>query len=140
MSEQKCIFCSLRQPSAITAMLADERQSVRLRALSLISDVPGPHKERNFVLPQVNPNAKDYMEMISFKYELAMPPRLRGRVNLTKKELSPLWFDITCHSQAVEQMVAVVTQAAELKMGYQSRHQAILKCLKWRKMLPTFES
>ena len=28
----------------LIAMLADERQSVRLRALSLISDVPGPHK------------------------------------------------------------------------------------------------
>ena len=49
----------------LIAMLADERQSVRLRALSLISDVPGPHKERNFVLPQVNPNAKDYTEMIT---------------------------------------------------------------------------
>ena len=122
-------------------MLADERQSVRLRALSLISDVPGPHKERNFVLPQANPNAKDYTKMISLKYELAIPPLLRGRVNLTEIELSPLWFDdISCHSQAVERIVSVVTQAAELNLGYQSRHQTILNCLKSRKILPTFES
>ena len=115
-------------------MLADERQSVRLRALSLISDVPGPHEERNFVLPEVYPNAKDYTEMISLKYELATPPLLRGRVNLTGLELSPLRFDnISCHSQAVERMVAVVTQAAELKMGYQGRHQTILNCLKSEK-------
>ena len=100
-------------------MLADERQSVRPGALGLISDVPGPHKERNFVLPQVNPNAKDY----SLKYELATLPILRGRVNLTEMELYPLRFDdIPCPSQAIERMVAVVTQAAGLKMGYQSRH------------------
>ena len=74
----------------LIAMLADERQSVRLRALSLISDVPGPHKERNFVLPQAKPNAKGYTEMISLKYELATPPLLRGRVNLTEIKLSPL--------------------------------------------------
>ena len=79
--------------------------------------------------------------MISLKYELATPPLLRGRVNLTEIELSPLWFDdIPCHSQAVERMVAIVTQAAELKMGYQSRHQTILNCLKSRKILPTYES
>ena len=125
----------------LIAMLADERQSVRLRALSLISDVPGPHKERNFVLPQVNPSTKDYTEMISLKYELATLPLLRGRVNLTEKELSPLRFDdIPCPSQAVERMVAAVTQAAGLKMDYQSRHQTILNWLKSRKILPTFES
>ena len=118
----------------LIAMLADERRSVRLRALSLISDVPGPHKERNFVLPQVNPNAKDYTEMISLKYDQATPPLLSGRVNLTEIELFPLRFDdIPCHSQAVERMVAVVIQAAELKMGYQSRHQRILNCLKSEK-------
>ena len=122
-------------------MLADERQSVRLRALSLISDVSGPHKERNFVLLQVNPNAKDYTEMISLKYELATPPLLRGRENLTEIELSPFRFDdIPCHNQAVERMDAVVTRAAEFKIGYQSRHHTILNCLKSRKILPTFES
>ena len=73
----------------LIAMLADERQSVRLRALSLIFDVLGPHEERNFVLPQVNPNAKYYTEMISLKYELATPPLLRGIVNLVKIELYP---------------------------------------------------
>ena len=79
--------------------------------------------------------------MISLKYELATPPLPRGRVNLTEIELSPLRFDdIPCLSQAVERMVAVVTQAAELKMGYQSRHQTILNCLKSRKILPTFQS
>ena len=61
-------------------MLADESQSVRLRALSLISEVSGPHKKRNLVLLQVNPNANDYTEMISLKYELETPPLLRGRV------------------------------------------------------------
>ena len=73
----------------LIAMLADESQSVRLRALSLISDVPGSHKERNFVLPQVNPNAKDYTKIISLKYEQATPPLLRERVNLTEIELTP---------------------------------------------------
>ena len=58
MSEQKRIFA--HSGNLLIATLADDRQSVRLRALSLISDVPGPHKETNFVLPQVNPNAKDY--------------------------------------------------------------------------------
>ena len=57
-----------RSDNLLIAMLADECQSVRLGALSLISDVPGPHKERNVVFPQVYPNAKDYMEMISLKY------------------------------------------------------------------------
>ena len=114
MSEQKRIFA--HPDNLLIAMLADERQSVHIRALNLISDVPGPQKERNFVLPQVNPNAKDYKEMISLKYELATPPllrteielsknggKLRTEVNLTEIELSPVWFDdIPCHSQAVE--------------------------------------
>ena len=62
-------------------------------------------------------------------------------MNLTEIELSPLLFDdIPCHSQVVERLVAVVAQAAELKMGYQSTHQTIVNRLKSRKILPTFES
>ena len=83
----------------LIAMFADERQSVRLRALSFISDVSGPHKERNFVLLQVNPNAKDYTKMISVKYELATSPLPKERVNLMEIQLYPLRFDdIPCRS------------------------------------------
>ena len=73
----------------LIAMLADECQSVRLRAFSLISDVPGSHKERNFMLPQVNPNAKNYKEMIKLKYKLATPPLLKGRVKLNGDRAIP---------------------------------------------------
>ena len=57
--------------------------------------------------------------MISLKYELATPPLLGGRVNLTEIELSPIRFDdISCHSQAVERMAAAATEATELKMCF----------------------
>ena len=42
----------------------------------------------------------------------------------------PLRFDdIPCHSQAAERTVAVVSQAAVSKIGYESRHRTILNCL-----------
>ena len=47
---------------------------------------------------------------------------------------------ITTNSVAVERMVAVVTQAAELKTGCQSRLRTILNCILSRKMLLTFKS
>ena len=101
----------------MVAILADKRQEVKWRTLNLIFYTNGTEKEQNFVL-QVNPNAQDHTELINIENELTTLPLLKGPDKLADIEQLPLRFDdIPCHSRAAKQMVALVTQAAELKTG-----------------------
>ena len=134
---RKIVFACLNKNAVfahlenLVAMLTDKRQEVRRRVLDLISYSCEPEKERNFVFPRVNPNAQVYTKLINLENELPTPPLLKGTANLANIEQVPFRFEgISCHSEAVEWMVAVVTQAAELKTGYHSRHRTILNCIK----------
>ena len=103
-------------------MLADEQQSIRKRALAVISHSIEPTEKRNFVLPKLNHSAELYFDLSHSEGAIAIPPMLQKTEILNEVEQTPLWFDdIPCHSQAVEQTVA----AAKSKIGYQSRHRTI---------------
>ena len=68
------------------------------------------------MLSQVNANVQEYTELINLKNKLATPPSVRKHSRLSRHRA--LRFDeIPCHRQAVERMVAVVIQAAEMKPG-----------------------
>ena len=71
-------------------MLADERQRVRLRALTLIScSIVEQIKQQNFAIPKINPEAKDYTEMIILENELTIPSLLKGTTNFADIEQVP---------------------------------------------------
>ena len=65
--KQKLLFCSSRQCSAA---FADEQQSIRKRALAMISHSIRPKKERNFVLPKINHSAEHYFDLSHFESEI----------------------------------------------------------------------
>ena len=76
----------------LVAMAADKYQEMRRRALDLISWSSGPKKEQNFVLPQVNSIAQDYIELINVDNKLATSPLLKGTANQADIEQEPLQF------------------------------------------------
>ena len=95
--------------NVLIAMLANEQQTIRKRALALISHSIGPKKERNFVLPKIYHSAEHYFDLSHFEGETATPPLLGKIETLSKVEQTSLRFDdIPYHNQAVERTVAAV--------------------------------
>ena len=87
------------------------------------------------MLTKINGSAEHYFDLSHFKGEIATPPLLGKMETLNKVERTSFRFDaISCHSQAVEQTVTVVSQAAESKIGYESRHRTIFFFV-WVQML-----
>ena len=73
-----------RPYNILIPMLADEQQSMRKRAMALISHSIGPKKERNFVLPKINYSAEHYFGLNHFEGEIATPP-LQGKTGTPNK-------------------------------------------------------
>ena len=70
--------------NVLIAVLADEQQSMRKRALALISRSIGPKKKRSFVLPKINHSAEHYYDLNHFEGEIATPPLLGKMETLNK--------------------------------------------------------
>ena len=136
-------------PENVTiSMLADENEEVRRKAVNWImkarEEFDDSSHPRQFVLPEVNFDAVDYCHMINWEaVDCTEPPLTVGMSmdDIMEAYKSPMILpDYPNHTQGVERAVRVVEQVAPKRVGYTARHRQILKLLKSREMVSSFNT
>jgi hypothetical protein len=137
----------------LLAMLTDERCHIRTLATRRIIKAreigPDGNCVRRFVIPCVNFGATDYVDLIDWQASyVTSPPVLR---EISSHELLKMMQDgvpmdgwdfikYPSHTQAVERIVKLVTEASGKTVGPQNRDGFIRATLESRKHMPKFES
>lgn len=134
----------------LLAMAFDERDQVRQLGLrrilkarqQKITDI------RKFVIPPINFDATDYIELINWMdIDLTAPPLLSqiptseisGRIFEVDYALLPL-INVPCHTQAVERHVKLVTEASQSVCGDRARNGFIRNRIASREQMSTFNN
>jgi len=104
-------------------------------------------KIRPFVVPALKLEAESYSDMIDGgKCTVTEPPLLKGlsdeEISDNIKSAATLTqnLDFPCHTQGVERLVKLVTEASEKVFGEESRNSYIRAKLKPRAEMPRFET
>ena len=134
--------CYFAHPeNMLLCMMFDEDEEIKKKALKLILDARKRAKKskklRKFILPKkyLNFQASHYHELLLWDKmkprEITDPPLLRKFSDDDLKQFSEgvktlEKFDIPCHSQSVERLVALTSSAATSDIGYTKRHSNIL--------------
>ncbi|CAH2098786.1 unnamed protein product [Euphydryas editha] len=137
----------------LLAMLGDERQMIREKAVNLILQTRQENvssaevaEVRSFNVPPLNMNAKDYTEMIDWKkIEVTEPPLIKDLNeddlrNIIENGLKSDILAYPCHNQSVERSIKLVTEASSKVCSSTSRDGFIRATLQSRKELPKFET
>ena len=99
---------------------------------------------RKFVPPQINFNAKEFCDLIDLEtVEKTEPPvtkRMSEETIISALAIPLILPSYPNHTQRVEQLVSVVSQAATQRAGYSGRPRLILQLLKSRELVPSFNS
>ncbi|GBM19746.1 hypothetical protein AVEN_895-1 [Araneus ventricosus] len=108
--------------------------------------VPKKKTVRNFVPPKTNIQASDYIEIINWNSCVVYPPPMLR--NLSEDDIKSLINSDTtpikeiqkfsCHTQAVERCVKLVTEASNKVCGHEARDDYIRATLKSRSVMPNF--
>ena len=127
--------------SIILAMLFDQRESVKEKAIQLIQQCREEEEAgireyqfeiRKFMVPKsINFEAETYDQLINLEtvdVEFTSPPLLNG---YSIEEIQSLKFkedfqNIPCHSTTVERFVALTSIAAKSTIGQENRHGWLL--------------
>ncbi len=135
-------------------MLTDERTEIRELALRKIieareAEAANPGFIRSFSLPKINFQATDYKDMIDWSStEVTSPPVLKNfsdeqlRNFLPGNKIPQIWdFQaFPAHTQAVERIVKLVTEASSKVFGQEVRDGHIRATLASRALMPQFET
>ena len=133
----------------LIAMTAGENRDIRTLAWWRIKKCrsqksPKSIAPRSFVVPTINFKAQKYYEMITWPRRLTEPPMTRTISDQQVEEnignAATLSTTLPCHSQAVERMVKLTSEAASKKCGQEARDVYIRAKLKSRERMPRFET
>jgi len=118
----------------LLCMVRDERAPIRELALRRILKARKEKDEtdcsvRQFVVPKLNVDAKDYTEIVEWmSCKVTEPPILRNMTNdelwalINETEIPSVDFQrYPCHTQAVERGIKLVTEASKLVCDESSR-------------------
>ncbi|GBM69752.1 hypothetical protein AVEN_75393-1 [Araneus ventricosus] len=103
---------------------------------------------RRFVIPAVNFGFTDYVDLIDWKAFYAPPPPVLRQISshqLLKMRQDDVPMDgrvfikFPSHTQAVERIMKLVTEASTKRVGPQNRDGFITATLESRKQMPQFE-
>ena len=130
------------------ACLSDPEEEVRRKGVQYILEARRQFKAdedvRKFIPPEVNFASERFCNLIDLetaeKWEPPVTKDLSEEVILSALA-QPLILDpYPNNTQAVEQIVRVVTEVAPLRVGYDGRHRLIVQKLKSRKLVGSFNS
>ena len=136
------------QENVSIACLSDDDPLIRKQGVEYILKARGEFKEdedvRKFIPPEVNFASERFCNLIDLetaeKWEPPVTKDLSDEVILSALD-QPLILDpYPNNTQAVEQMVRVVTEVAPQRVGYEGRHRLIVQKLKSRKLVGSFNS
>ena len=150
---QRNAYCS-HPENVLLAMLTDGRPHIRQLGLRRILKVRSTEKSgehvRKFCIPTLNFDAMNYEDMIDWNgvdtpvTEPAVMMRMTDTElkDLIKADVTPTvpFPRFTCHTQAVERCVKLVTKASAAVHGQKSRDELIRVKIASRKLMPKFES
>ena len=130
------------------ACLSDPEEEIRRKGVQYILEARRQFKAdqdvRKFIPPEVNFASERFCDLIDLesaeKWEPPVTTDLSEEVILSALA-QPLILDAyPNNTQAVEQIVRVVTEVAPLRVGYDGRHRLIVQKLKSRKLVGSFNS
>ncbi|GBP11869.1 hypothetical protein EVAR_74507_1 [Eumeta japonica] len=132
-------------------MLTDGEKHIRelaaRRILKARNSTTTGNLPRTFEVPELNFDAKSYIDLINWQETNFDPPILKNQTNdeliqiIEKKgDETILFFRLPCHTQAVERSVKIVTEAAMLACDKKARDGMIHAKLASRKAMPKFDS
>lgn len=137
----------------LLAMLTDERHHIRTLAARRIIKAreisPVKNCVRRFVIPTINFEATDYVDLIDWQSCcVTSPPVLR---EISSQELLKMiqngvpmdcwdFIKFPSHTQAVERIIKLVTAASGKTVGQQNRDRFIRATLQSRKHMSKFET
>ena len=140
----------------LLGLLTDKRKNIRELALRRILKARTIHNDgiRKFKIPVINFDANDYVDLISWhNCEIIEPPmiqqfeedELRHLVEITSENCTetdlPIKFSqFPCHTQAVERMVKLVTEASSVVCGETARDGFIMTKIESQKLMSSFET
>lgn len=136
--------------NVLLAMLADDRKHIRELALRRIlqSRVPRYDNQiRDFKVPKLNFDATDYTELIDWQSDKVTEPPLTK--SISEADLRRMIVNIpetieilnfSCHTQAVERHIKMVTEASTLVCRNTSRDGLIRAKIASRKATPKMET
>lgn len=133
----------------LLAMMVDDQLDIRIKALQKILSCRNAEQSadlRFFEIPKLNFDAEDYTDLISWE-KVTEPPiikkiptdRLTDLI-LTDSEILKKQLNYPCHTQAVERLVKLVTEASQSVCGYKARQAHVISTLKSRRVMPFFDS
>ena len=103
---------------------------------------------RSFEIPELNFNSSTFIDMIKWQNTGITEPPLTK--NMSQEEITKLiqtggmlsshYKDIPCHTQAVERLIKLVTEASEHVCGEAEREGFIKNTLESRKNMPKFDT
>lgn len=137
--------------NVLLAMMTDSRKSIRELALRRVMKVrSGGTQEaiRKFVVPTLNFEAKDYIDLIDWQgINVTEPPVIKFLSDevisevITSGDCSNINFPrFPCHTQSVERCVKLVTEASSEVFGMQRRDGLIRSRIASRKIMPKFNT
>ncbi|GBP05516.1 Kynurenine formamidase [Eumeta japonica] len=132
-------------------MLTDGEKHIRelaaRRILKIRSSPTTGKLPRTFEVPELNFDAKSYIDLINWQETNFDPPILKNKTNdeliqiIEKKgDETMLFLRLPCHTQAVERSVKIVTEAAMSACDKKARDGIIHAKLASRKAMPKFDS
>lgn len=134
----------------LIAMLADDREIIRKLAYQRIlkSRAENTLELRTFKVPALNFDAKDYTDLITWQdCKITEPPLTSNLSDETLKEIVESGLttcqniqDFPCHTQAVERVIKLVTEASTAVCGENKRDGFIRARLLSRQQMPNFET
>jgi len=134
----------------LLSMIYDDSAMVRelgYRRILKAKQTPKSQNVRNFMIPKLRFDADEYHQMIDWQeIDLTEPPILTKLTETEIKELietneKPQGMpNFPCHTQAVERIIKLVTDASATVVGQENRDGYVRARLEGRKRLPLFET
>lgn len=128
---------------------ADKRQLGWRRILKARTTLRRTNAVREFSVPlEIRLDAPSYVEVIDWSNcKLTEPPLTKHiSTEVLRENIRSSAFanedlkDFPCHTQSVERMVKLVTEAASAVCGPEERHKFVFATLKSRKQMPKFDT
>ena len=128
--------------------LSDDREEVRRKGVRYILEARklfNPEDDvRKFEPPEINFESKEFSDLVDLETVTKTEPPVTKAMSedtVLAALASPLILPpYPNHTQRVEQLVRVVSQAATKRAGYHGRHRLILQLLKSRELVPSFKT
>lgn len=140
-------FC--HPENILIAMVADDISHIRVlgwRRILKARKSKNQGEVRRFKVPPIKFNAQNYFDMIEWQDDITEPPLTKDISETQLEELIKSQeayqglTDLPCHTQAVERLIKLVTEASEKVCGEERRDGYIRTTLASRKKMPAYEN